>query len=127
MLVHYFGVQLQAVRKGRWKLILPIDSPPSVHVASLWFAHQPGLFERQHRVWPKAALYDLTRDPGETTDVAASHPEVVSELLKEARQMDERYQRSFRPVVSLPGPRPPARGQVRREDEDLSAWEQLVR
>ena len=31
---------------------------------------------------PKVQLYDLTNDIGETTDVAADHPEVVAEVLR---------------------------------------------
>jgi arylsulfatase A-like enzyme len=45
-----------AIRKGNWKLI---------HVALL-----PG----------KTELFDLATDPGETTDVAAQHPEIVRDL-----------------------------------------------
>jgi len=45
-----------AIRRGRWKL---------VKVATL-----PG----------KTELYDLDKDPGETKDVAASHPEIVKDL-----------------------------------------------
>jgi arylsulfatase A len=127
MLPHYFGVQLQAVRRGRWKLIVPIDMPPAMRVPSLWFAHQPGLFERQHRPWTAASLFDLSADGGETNNVAASHPEIVRELLGEARQLDERMQRSFRQVAYLPGPKPPTPGQVRRGDEDLAEWRDLLR
>jgi hypothetical protein len=57
---YYIGTQLQAVRSGKWKL----------HVA-----RQTG----QKKV--DAALYDLDRDIGETTDVAAAHPEVVARLM----------------------------------------------
>ncbi len=45
-----------------------------MRVPSLWFAHQPGLFESQHRLWFKAILYNLDEDLGEQTDVAAAHP-----------------------------------------------------
>ncbi len=46
---------MQAVRRGRWKM----------------------LRHRQSKPWE---LYDLSRDIGETTDVAAEHPEVVAGL-----------------------------------------------
>ena len=45
-----------AVRKGPWKLVK--------------FATLPGRTE----------LYDLAKDPGETTDVSAQNPEVVRDL-----------------------------------------------
>jgi arylsulfatase A-like enzyme len=127
LIPHDFGVQLQAVRRGNWKLIVPIVALPAMRVPSIWFDHQPGLFEKQHRLWPKAALYDVSNDPGETTDVAAAHPEVVSDLLKQARELDEQNQRSFKPVTYLPGPAPPRPGQKRTGNEDLSAWVELQR
>lgn len=63
---HYWGVPgpgirpYSALRSGRWKLI-------HWHVPS---ARAGDSFE----------LYDLDQDPGETTDLAAHHPEVVAEL-----------------------------------------------
>lgn len=47
----------QAVRKGKWKAIRNGSGNP-------------------------IELYDLTRDPGETTDLSAEHPDVVSEMAK---------------------------------------------
>ena len=66
---YYQGNQLQAVRSGKWKLHLPI----------------------RYRAWgqrraPKkprpAALFDLSSDIGETTNVADKHPDVVARLSK---------------------------------------------
>ena len=127
MLYHYFGVQLQAVREGPWKLFVPIESLPTLRVPSLWFEHQPGLFERQHRLWPKPVLYNLSDDIGEAKDVAAEHPEVVARLLEAARMFDRGLQPQLKPVLSLPGPRPPAPGQVRVPADDLRAWVELAR
>ncbi|MFK8252109.1 arylsulfatase B [Ancylobacter terrae] len=45
-----------AIREGKWKLV--------------WHAVLP----------PKVELFDLDADPGETTDLAAQHPETVAEL-----------------------------------------------
>ncbi len=67
--------ELQAVRSGPWKLILP-------HTARL-------IQDRGHDGAPgkyKAtmvgqSLYNLDDDLGETTDVAARHPEIVERLL----------------------------------------------
>ncbi len=57
---YYIGTQLQAVRSGKWKL----------HVA-----------RQTDQKKADAALYDLDRDIGETTVVAAAHPEVVERLM----------------------------------------------
>jgi len=127
MLFHYFGVQLQAVREGPWKLIVPVEQLPKQRVPSLWFEHQPGLFERQHRLWPKATLYDLAKDVGEKTDAATGHPEVVARLLDKACKFDEVFQGKIAPVLYLPGPRPPAPGQVRTPGEDFIAWHTLAK
>ena len=91
---------------------------------SLWFVHQPSLFERQHRLWPKPTLYDLTTDPGETKDLAADHPEIVQRLLEATRKYDAQFQREQKPMEILTGPPPPKPGQIRKPDEDLSVWRQ---
>lgn len=67
---YYSGPNLEAVRSGQWKL----------HVYK-----SPNFRGGQG---PLEELYDLDNDIGETTDVAASHPEVVARLhrlLDEAR------------------------------------------
>jgi hypothetical protein len=126
-LFHYFGVQLQAVREGPWKLFVPVREYPTVRVPSLWFEHQAGLFERQHRLWPEPVLYNLTRDPGEQTDLAQAHPEVVAQLFEKARRFDRELRQDVTPVLRLPGPRPPAAGQIRQLGDDLGAWTELTR
>lgn len=83
----YYGPgQLQAVRDARWKLFFPhsyatldgrpggIDGAPAPYTT------------RKIGV----SLYDLRADPGETTDVAAAHPEVVARLqaLADAARQD---------------------------------------
>jgi arylsulfatase A len=94
---YYSGSELHAVRSGRWKLHFPhdfltVDGPPGKD-------GKPANFERMK---PKAieesgirgiatrhgyrigrielSLFDLTDDPGETKNVAAENPAVVSEL-----------------------------------------------
>lgn len=57
---YYFGDSLSAVRSGRWKLF----------VAQMTMKGGERVRE----------LYDLQLDPGETTDVAQAHPEVVRQL-----------------------------------------------
>jgi arylsulfatase A-like enzyme len=115
MLYHYFGPQLQAVREGKWKLFLPIDQLPEKRLPSLWFVHQPELFARQHRLWPKPTLYDLSVDVGETKDVAVENPGVVQRLQQQARAFDVRFQPAIRAIEDVPGPPPPAPGEIRRE------------
>lgn len=122
-LFHYFGVQLQAVRQGDWKLFIPIDAYPNPRPKSLWFDHQPQLFERQHRLWPKPVLYNLREDIGETRDVAAAHPEIVERLTRAAREHDVALQQDKRPMLFIAGPRPPVPQQVRKPGTDLSIWQ----
>ncbi|MBX7207640.1 MAG: sulfatase [Verrucomicrobiaceae bacterium] len=127
MLLHYFGVQLQAVREGNWKLFIPVTKVPDIRVPSLWFEHQPGLFEKQHRLWPKPTLYDLSKDSGEKSDVAADHPDVVAKLLQKALAFDDEFQKTMPSVQYLPGPKPPAPGQVRSASDNMDEWLLLTR
>ena len=125
-LFDYFGVQLQAVREGPWKLIVPITEHPKTRVPSLWFEHQPGLFERQHRLWPKATLYNLDEDIGEQTDVAEVQPEVVANLLQKALAFDQQFQKEISPLFYLPGPKQPSPGQIRTASDNIDAWLKLT-
>ncbi|QDT16653.1 sulfatase family protein [Alienimonas californiensis] len=68
--LYYSGCLLTGVRSGRWKLVLPREANPS----------GLGWWGRMIDAVPETQLYDLDRDPGETTDVAAAHPEVVVRL-----------------------------------------------
>lgn len=126
-LFHYFGPQLQAVRQDRWKLIVRVSEPPAPRVPSLWYRHQPAVFERQHRLWLRESLYDLSLDPGEERDVSAVHPEVVARLRDAAGRFDARLRAEARPVRYLPGPRQPAPGEVRTAAHDLGEWAALAR
>ena len=73
---YYNRNELQAVRSGRWKLVLP-------HTYQT-LGDQPratgGIPNRYRRVTTGLALYDLQRDRGERTDVAAQNPAVVRRL-----------------------------------------------
>ncbi|MEM7603193.1 MAG: sulfatase, partial [Verrucomicrobiota bacterium] len=66
---YYFsGNNLQAVRKGPWKLAVTGQS------IGMGFKDQPSKVKKSGR------LYHLANDIGETTDVSADHPEIVAEL-----------------------------------------------
>lgn len=64
---HYHRGQLQAVRSGPWKLIVP-------HIA------RPNQGKPEHTVSVSLQLYHLGDDIRESKNVAAAHPEVVRRL-----------------------------------------------
>jgi len=74
---YYRGGELQAVRRGRWKLHVPHTYPSMVGGV----AGQDGQVGRETPGRIGLALYDLETDPAESRDVAADHADVVSELL----------------------------------------------
>lgn len=69
--------QLQTVREGRWKLHLP-HGYRSMRGREPGRGGTPGKYDYGVRI--DLSLFDLDTDPGETTDVAAAHPEVVERL-----------------------------------------------
>ncbi|MCA9037627.1 MAG: hypothetical protein KDA91_20980, partial [Planctomycetaceae bacterium] len=60
--------ELQAIRKGKWKVFKPNRTRFYGYV--------------DDRGSPDAELYDLENDIGETTNLASLHPERTAELLK---------------------------------------------
>lgn len=71
---YYWGRELQAIRSGNWKLHLPHDY---VHPDPAGSGGKPGKYAT---LKIGSALYDLEADPGEKTDLAARHPDVVKRL-----------------------------------------------
>ncbi|MFT7457952.1 MAG: arylsulfatase A-like enzyme [Planctomycetota bacterium] len=71
---YYSLSQLQAVRSGRWKLVLPrqANSP-----YTLWLGRYADAVD-------EPMLFDLQEDIGEQNDLAADYPEIVRELMQEA-------------------------------------------
>ena len=69
---YYQLEQLQAVRKGAWKLHLPLDS-------------MYGNFHRAEIMDGRPlALFNLTRDVAESKNLADQYPEIVEDLMSEA-------------------------------------------
>ncbi len=83
---YYRRNNLEAVRRGDWKLVLP-------HEGRSYEGQQPGNDgypgkAPENTTYPMA-LYDLRRDPGERYDVQATYPAVVEELRKLAEEARE--------------------------------------
>lgn len=69
---YYDYTHLQAIRSGKWKLVLPRPAKPPW---TSWYA-------RMIDAVPKTQLYDLEADIEEKYDVADLHPQVVAKLMK---------------------------------------------
>jgi arylsulfatase A-like enzyme len=76
---YYRGEQLFAVRKGWWKAN---------------FRTRSGYGQDPVVIHDPPALYHLGRDPGEHFDVAAEHPDVIADLVREV----ERHRATLQPV-----------------------------
>jgi uncharacterized sulfatase len=90
---YYSDNELRAVRKGRYK----------AHFITMG-AYDLGEARTMHT---PPLLFDLAADPGERFDVAAAHPDIVSDLIKEA----DAHRRTVTPVKALfddllPAPKP---------------------
>jgi arylsulfatase A-like enzyme len=72
----YYGSELQAVRKGKWKL----HFPHSYRTLGGRPGGTGGIPVDYESAQIGLALFDLREDVGETTNVADEHPEVVAEL-----------------------------------------------
>ena len=90
------GGQLSAIRQGNWKLFLTVPQPRNAAMAPAGKKKQPKPAETG------PVLYDLAKDPAETTDVAAKNSGVVTRLLAEAKQREEEIKANRRPAGEMP-------------------------
>ena len=73
---YYNRNDLEAIRKGQWKLVFP-------HQSRSYKVYPPkndGWPGKTAQVSEPLALYDLSVDPGETMDVQTEHPDIVKQL-----------------------------------------------
>jgi arylsulfatase len=95
-ITYYFAIhELQAVRKGRWKLHLP-HAYEHVVIPN-HDGDRSGTFESR-RI--ELALFDLQSDPGEQTNVAGQHPDTVRELEQLALSFRDEMKRTQRPAAT---------------------------
>jgi arylsulfatase A-like enzyme len=74
-LYFYWGTELHAVRSGKWKLHLP---HPYQALETAGADGAPGKYVRREL---ELSLYDLDKDPGESTNIASEQPHVVKSLM----------------------------------------------
>lgn len=79
----YAGGELQTIRDRRWKLVFP-HTYRTLDGKSGGTSGSPAPYV-QRRI--EQSLFDLANDPGETREVAAEHPEVVSRLEAAAEEL----------------------------------------
>ena len=84
VLLFYYGSELRALRGGRFKLVLPHRSQTLDGKGGTG-----GIPAKYRQADVPLALYDLVADVGETTDVAAAHPDVVARLQAAAEKARE--------------------------------------
>lgn len=87
VLYYYNGTNLQAIRKGRWKLHLPRT------IADQPFWHEGSQGGRMLTELDHVLLFDLATDRGETINVADQHPDIVAsfdkDILKAKRELGD--------------------------------------
>ena len=88
--------ELAAIRQGDWKLFVKIPQ-----AAAAKDAPEKGKGKAKAGAFAPV-LYDLAKDPGETTDVAAANPELVAKLRAEAAAREKEVKDHRRPAGELP-------------------------
>ena len=87
-----FIVPGSVIRHGRWKLLVRELKPGG----------KSGR-EGKRPSAPSGSLFNLQIDPGETRDVAASHPEIVADLRRRMDTAVREIEFASRPIGRLPG------------------------
>lgn len=76
-----------AVLTEQWKLVQPVgmDSANQKHIRDRYaeLCALQGRGQRTIEGPPRCELYDVAKDPGETKDVAAAHPDLVAQMKKQ--------------------------------------------
>ena len=80
VLYFYWGLELHAIRSGRWKLHLP---HPYQSLGAPGADGKPGNYVRKEI---ELSLFDVVADPGETKNVAPDNPQVVEQLMREVER-----------------------------------------
>ena len=88
-----FIVPGSTIRHGDWKLFVKAQNPGG-----------KGTKGKQGRVPAEAgSLFDIKNDPGESTNLAAQHPELVKELQKEMKNFTTEFEANLRPIGWVEG------------------------
>ena len=83
VLYFYWGAELHAARRGKWKLHMP---HPYQALESAGNDGAPGKYVRREL---ELSLFDLDADAGETTNVLGQHPDVVKQLMEDVERARE--------------------------------------
>ena len=78
---YYMESELEAVRSGPWKLVLPrehVRDRPWLERSQNYQKLIPGVFDGV----PGLQLYNLEQDMGEEHNLAAEHPDIVADMMK---------------------------------------------
>jgi arylsulfatase A-like enzyme len=89
--------KLGAIRQGDWKLFL--TSPQKIAQPKKGAA--PKAKDASSAEVGEGALFDLAKDPYETTDVAAAHADIVARLRTEAQRRDQEIREHRRPAGNV--------------------------
>ncbi len=90
------GGNLGAIRQGDWKLFL---SAPTKARGKKDKAARGG---KKDDASDKLVLFNLDKDPAESTDVAADHPDIVAKLVAEAQRREKEIRDHRRPAGEVP-------------------------
>ena len=77
---YYMESELEAVRSGTWKLVLPrehVKNRPWLERSNNYRKFIPGVFDGV----PEMQLYNLEQDMGEMKNMADDHPEIVERMM----------------------------------------------